>query len=355
MSVLNSGDPAGWYPSSPPCTASSGAGVVRGAVDRMDALHGLLHSAHHLYVFERAARRRSFTAAARELNVSQPSVSRSVRQIEEALGLKLFIRHHRSVTLTEEGEALFQAVASGFGHMYEAAQRLHRRARTHVSLLATADFIHYWLVPRLPEFHRRHPEVDLRVQVCPGYTELADESSLAVRFGHAPWEGYESVMLAREEVFPVASPEYARGVARPDELETLSRERLLHEEVGITPSLVWSEWFGAYGFDYRDDGKGLRMTQYALLVQAALAGEGIALGWSYLVEPLIERGLLDQVGRRRLRTDRGIHLIWPAGRALAPKAEQVKSWIIEAAHASAGSAVPESDPTVIALARAGRP
>ena len=320
----------------------------------MQALRGVLHSAHHLYVFERAARHRSFTEAARELNVSQPSVSRSVRQIEGALGLKLFIRHRRSVTLTEEGEALYQAVASGFGHMYQAAERLHSRTHTHVSLLATANFIHYWFVPRLPEFHRCHPDIDLRVQVCPGHTDFEDGSSLAVRFGHAPWEGYESVMLAAEEVFPVASPECARGVARPDDLEALARERLLHEEVGTTPSLVWSEWFGAYGLAYRDDGKGLRMTQYALLVQAALAGEGIALGWSYLVAPLLERGLLVQVGSRRLRTDRGIHLLWPERRTLSPRAERVKAWILEAAGASPAAVAPGSDVTVISIARSGR-
>lgn len=298
----------------------------------MKELRELTHSAHHLVVFEAAARHRSFTAAARELSVTQPAVSRSIRQLEAALGINLFTRSHRSVELTEAGEILFQAVSAGFGRILEAARRLRGRAHAHVTLLTSAAFAHYWLVPRLSDFHARHPEIDLRFQVSDKLLDLAEESSsLGVRLGVGDWQGYDCERIAAEEVFPVASPAYGGTLARADDPDALAGERLIHTEEPFLPSLTWSDWFAAMHTRYHDDGSGLRLNHYVLVLQAAMAGEGIAMGWAHLVDPLIEQGLLVRVGRRQWRTERSFHLIWSSRTPLSPQAEAVRDWILAAA------------------------
>ena len=301
----------------------------------MNELRELTRSAHHLMVFEAAARNQSFTSAAHELGVTQPAVSRSVRQLEAALGVNLFTRSHRSVELTEAGEILSQAVSAGFGRMLEAARRLHRGTQVHVTLLTSTSFANYWLVPRLPDFHARHPDIDLRFQVSDKVLELADEStSLGVRLGDGNWDGYNSALLVGEEVFPVASPGFVETLAATNAIcdpAALSSETLIHLDEPFLPSLTWSEWFAAMHTEYRDEGTGLRLNHYVLVLQAAMAGEGIAMGWAHLVDGLMEQGLLVRVGSRRWRTNRGFYLIWSNETPLSRQAEAVRRWIVEAA------------------------
>ena len=298
----------------------------------MKELRELTRSAHHLMVFEAAARNQSFTAAARELNVTQPAVSRSVRQLEAALGVSLFTRSHRSVALTEAGEILSQAVSAGFGRILEAAKRLRHRAQTHVTLLTSTSVASYWLLPRLSDFHVRHPDIDLRFQVSDRHLELADQSSsLGIRLGDGNWPGYDCELLAREEVCPVASPGLAATLEAVEEPGALAGERLIHLEEPFLPSLMWSDWFTEMKTRYHDDGSGLRLNHYVLVLQAAMAGEGIAIGWTHLVDYLIEQGLLVRIGNRRWRTGRSFYLIWSNRSLLSPQAEAVRSWITEAA------------------------
>ncbi|MCY4470764.1 MAG: LysR substrate-binding domain-containing protein [Thiotrichales bacterium] len=298
----------------------------------MKELRELTRSAHHLMVFEAAARNQSFTVAAHELNVTQPAVSRSVRQLEAALGVSLFTRSHRSVALTEAGEILSQAVSAGFGRILEAARRLSHRTQSHVTLLTSTAVANYWLLPRLPDFHNRHPDIDLRFQVSDRHLELAEESSsLGIRLGDGNWPGYDCELLAEEEVFPVASPGFAATLEAADDPGVLVGERLIHIEEPFLPSLTWSDWFTEMNTDYHDDGTGLRLNHYVLVLQAAMAGEGIAIGWTHLVDYLIGQGLLVRVGNRRWRTGRSFYLIWSNRTQLSPQAESVRTWIIEAA------------------------
>ena len=298
----------------------------------MKELRELTRSVHHLMVFEAAARNQSFTVAARELNVTQPAVSRSIRQLETALTVALFTRSHRSVELTEAGEILYQAVSAGFGRVLDTARQLRRRAQTHVTLLTSAAVANFWLVPRLSDFHVRHPDIDLRFQVSDKILELAEESSsLGVRLGAGNWHGYDGGRLAGEEVFPVASPAVADAFERPGDPGALAAERLIHMDEPFLPSLTWSDWFAAMGAEYRDDGTGLRLNHYVLVLQAAMAGEGIAMGWSHLVDGLIEQGLLARIGSRRWRTQRGFYLVWSNRTPLTPQAEAVRDWILDAA------------------------
>ena len=298
----------------------------------MKGLRELARSPNHLFVFEAAARHRSFTAAAGELGITQPAVSRSVRALESTLEVRLFTRSHRSVALTEEGEILFQAVSAGFARIVQTATWLHQRAKAHVTVLTTTAFASFWLAPRLPEFQTRHPDIDLRLHVSDRTLELVEENaSLGVRCGDGNWKGYDATLLAREEVFPVASPGFAATLTECDDPGGLARETLIHTDVPFIPSLTWSDWFDQMNVDYVDDGKGLRLNDYVLVIQSAVAGAGIAMGWSLMVDHLIDQGLLVRVGIRRWRTERGFYLIWSNRAPLSPQVEAVRAWVVDAA------------------------
>ena len=302
----------------------------------MREFRDLVRSPHHLLVFEAAARCGSFTRAARELNVSQPAVSLSIRQLEESLGITLFRRGHRSITLTEGGELLYAEVSNGFRQILETVKRLQRQRRqSHVTLSVSSAFANYWMVPRLAAFHRQHPDIDLRLQTTDKDLDLAQEGlSLGVRRGRGGFAGYEAVKIADDILLPVASPRFQGLLPRLSSLQDLMAQRLVFLEEPFRPRPTWRDWFAALGEDFRDSGEGLRLNDYALVIQAAMAGEGIALGWLHIVEKLLDQGLLEPVGPWRWETGHGHYLIWSKGTPLSENAQVVRDWIAAVAGAS---------------------
>jgi DNA-binding transcriptional LysR family regulator len=286
-------------------------------------------------VFEAAARHRSFTRAAQELNVSQPAVSASVRQLETALRTRLFSRGHRSVALTQAGEMLYYDVSGGFGRILETARLLRKQGQqSHVTLSVSTAFATYSMVPRLENFNRSHRAIDLRLQTTDKDFDLAQEGvSLGVRRGRGDWPGYHAALIAREELLPVASPRTAAAIGPVDTLAQLAGQRLIHLEEPYRPRPSWRDWFAAHGHHFDDTGEGLRLNDYALVLQAAMAGEGIATGWRHVTRILLRQGLLVPVGNWCTRTDSGFYLIWSANAALTPEAEVVRDWIIASAEA----------------------
>lgn len=298
----------------------------------MKELRELTRSVNHLLIFDVAARYESFTRAADELVRTQPAVSRSIRELEAALGVSLFRRSHRSVTLTEEGKLLSHSTSAGFGRMLETARRLHRRTReSHVTIVTSSAFANYWLLPRLSDFHRRHRDIEFRVRISDRYPDLsAEPAALATWWGDGSWPGCDSVLLASEEVFPIASPGFVKAWDGNSDPRSLAGERLIHLEEPFIPVLTWSGWFAEMNVEYHDDGHGLWVNDYTSATHAAMAGEGIALGWRHVVDGLMAKGLLVRVGDRTSRRERqGCYLVWSSSVPLSPQALAVKAWFIE--------------------------
>ncbi len=302
----------------------------------MRELHDLVHSPHHLLVFEAAARHSSFTRAAQELNVSQPAVSLAIRQLETTLGARLFARGHRSVSLTEAGEILYHDVSSGFARILETARALRRQGhQSHVTLSVSTAFATYWMVPRLAKFHLLHNDIDLRLQTTDKDLDLAQEGvSLGVRRGYGDWRGYASALIAEEELIPVASPRFAEAHPEISSLEALATHRLIHLDEPYRPRPTWKDWFAAMNVAYHDRGEGLRLNDYALVIQTAMAGEGIAMGWRHVTRTLLEQKLLVQIGSWSWKSQAGFFLIWSSDTELSPQAEVVRRWLIETAQGS---------------------
>ena len=291
-----------------------------------------IDSLHHLAAFEAAARQGSFTRAAKELNVTQPAISQSIAKLEAAIGVALFLRRHRSIALTDAGERLAHDVTEGFGRIQETVRHLSRLAGSdHVTLSVSTAFANYWMVPRLQAFHQAHPDIDLRVQTTDKELDLAQEGiSLGVRRGRGDWPVYDAALIARERLSALAAPRWIARHGRPETPPDLARLPLIHLEEPFRARPSWRDWFRAFGVDYRDKGEGLRLNDYALVLQAAMAGEGVALGYAHVTERLIADGLLTPVGPWRHETDQGYWLVWSARSPLSDQAASVRDWILSA-------------------------
>lgn len=296
----------------------------------MQELWKLVSSPRHLLVFEAAARTGSFTRAAQELNVQQPAVSASIKQLEASLGTALFARAHRSVTLTQAGERLFTDVAAAFERIHQTAQTLsHRAAQTHVTLSASTAFAHYWMVPRLADFHTAHPHVDLRLQTSEREPDIGAEGiSLAIRRGHGHWPGCQSHLIAPEVIAPIASPRVMASAINLATVANLPNQSLIHLEEPIRDRPGWPDFFRHWNVPYTEPRTGLRLNDYALVLQAGIAGEGFAFGWQHVTTDLINRGLLAARPEWAWTTGAGFYLVWSDTAPLSAQATQVRDWLV---------------------------
>lgn len=290
-------------------------------------------SPRHFVIFEAAARLGSFTLAAEELRLQQPSVSAAIKQIEASLDITLFYRSHRKITLTNAGQRLYNGVATGLGSIEGAISDVRDMARAdHVTLSTSSAFSTYWMMPRMHLLHAIHPDIELRVQNSDRELDLAVEGiSLAIRIGQGHWEGYESAKIADEILYPVANPLVLAAAPNLRSIPNLLTMRLIHLEEPIRERPTWHDWFAHHKIEHIGLKGGLRLNDYALVLQAAISGEGFATGWDHIVRDMMEKGVL--AGRKdwQWRTGRGIYLVWSNRRPLSDNALKVRDWIITCA------------------------
>ena len=299
----------------------------------MQELWRLLNSPRHLIVFEAAARLGSFTRAATELNVQQPAVSATIKQLEASLGLSLFKRSHKKIELTGPGERFFNDVSRALDQILISARAVRQYGQNdHVTLNASSAFVFYWMMPRLGALHNLHPDIDLRLQSSDREPDFGSEQiSLAVRRGAGSWPDCHAALIAPEVIYPVASPRVLQAAVNLKSVPNLLHERLIHLEEPVRERPTWKQWFSQFGVHDREPVAGLRFNDYALVLQAAIAGEGFAFGWDHTVAPLIEQGLLSAKRSWAWETGLGFYLVWSKSRPLAEKAELVRDWIISQA------------------------
>ena len=244
-----------------------------------------------LRAFEAAARHRSFRRAAQELSVTPAAVSHQVRELEARLGLALFVRRTRQVVPTAEALRLYPVLRDGFDAFAEALRALVPDAAGHaVTLTTTPAFASQCLLPRLPDLQRRHPGLVLHLHASDANVDLAaGEADLAVRYGDGPWPDHDAMRLADDALLPVASP--ALALQAPADL---ARHRLIHFEWlrhgDRRPT--WRDWLREAALAHADADGGLRFSEIAHAIQAATAGQGVALLNRVLVADALARGVL---------------------------------------------------------------
>ena len=297
----------------------------------MQSLKRLLPSASALVVFEAAGRHENFSRAADELSMTQAAVSYAVRTLENQLGVLLFHRRHRSVALTETGARFHADVSAGLARIQKSAEQIRAKGReTNVTLSASSAFASMWMLPRIPKLRQDLPDIDLRIQTSVRDLELEEEGiPLGVRGGDpAAWPDYNAELLAPEVVNAVASPAFIESHGMPETLEALAQLRLIHLEEPARVACDWKEWFESAGVDYRPQPRQLSINDYVLVIQAALAGEGVALGWQHLIGRQVASGALVPVSGPVLKTGSDFYVVWPKGRELSQPARKVRDWLL---------------------------
>jgi len=290
-----------------------------------------LPSLNGLRAFEAAARHLSFTQAASELNVTQTAISHQIRRLEEELGIRLFVRQNRALSLTPQARDYLPGVRAAFNDLRLATDRLLRKDDDHVLTISTlASLAAKWLLPRLSAFQEANLGIDVRITTS---TSLVDFKSgdvdAAIRYGRGQWPGVRAEWLMADEVFPVCSPALLAGKKPLREPEDLRNHVLLHTS---TASDDWRLWLTAAGLP-SDISKqpGLTFDLTLMTVQAAIDGIGIAMGRTSYVQDDIAKGRLVVPFKIALPADAGFYLVSPEGAADSPKLRAFRHWLVGSA------------------------
>ena len=288
-----------------------------------------LPSLDALRVFEAAARHLSFTQAADELNVTQAAVSQRIRSLEESLGVPLFKRLNRALLLSDDGQALYQPVRDALDQMMGAVESLRAGDATGVLTVTTMDtFAATWLVPRLKRFRDAHPEIDVRISTSDTLLDLTREDmDMGVRYGRADWPNLDVVRLMTEEVFPVCSPALLERGPPLEKPADLARHTLLHDNLHEN----WRMWLLAAGAPEVDATRGPGYYHSNLVIQAAVAGEGVALGRSVLVADELASGRLIKPFDVSLPVEFAHYVVSPQATKDRPKIKAFREWLLQEA------------------------
>lgn len=283
---------------------------------------------NHIAVFEVAADSGSFTGASAKLSTTQPSISRHIAALEDVLEVQLFTRLHHRVELTAAGVELYDAVKLGLDHIRQAVNRITApQAPGALSVGCTYGFAHLWLMPRFSALQKIMPKVELRMITSDTRTIFnLNEVDFALRFGRGDWLDGASSKLFGEQLFPVCSPDFAEmhfGDCHGVTAASLAGAPLIHEREEETSWLSWQQWLAHHGEIFAPHIDTYFFDNYAMTLQAATEGQGVALAWRHLAEQQLKSGQLVELTGLRVSTDCGYYLAY---RARHPSAKKVVAW-----------------------------
>jgi DNA-binding transcriptional LysR family regulator len=263
--------------------------------------------------------------------MTQAAVSYAILGLEKQLGVRLFSRSHRKVVLTAVGSEFFGKISFGLTHIRQAIDEVRRpRASEFVTLSVSTAFANYWMLPRLADFRENHPDIDLRVMTTDKDVDIVNERiALGVRYAGGTLKTYQSALLAKEYIYPVCSPRYLERIAatkKPLMAADLTELTLIHLEEPFRPCPSWSDLFKATGAIGPKERSTLGLNDYALVIHAALEGQGLALGWHHLVDWLVARQLLVRPVNEVWDTGVEYRVVWSA--QLSKQARTVRDWLV---------------------------
>ncbi len=298
----------------------------------MSVKKGLLPPLDYLLAFESAAQCQSFAGASRELNISETAISRKIRLLELHYDVALFLRGHRSVRLTPQGQALLDKSSPALEALRDASREmLSNHQKNAVTVAATNSVAALWLMPRLRKFNSSNKHVQINVVASDIDAEcLGEDMDISILRGDGDWPGFRSSLLFGETIFPVCSPGYLQSNPQAGDLSSLADLALIEVSSSHTEWMNWQTWLGKLGIAGREPGRSLAFNTYPLAIQAAVDGLGIALGWGHLVDPLLESGqLVRPLGDADIRTTHGYYLLTRENRASFPECSIVESWLLQ--------------------------
>ncbi|AJJ20762.1 MULTISPECIES: transcriptional regulator GcvA [Yersinia] len=279
-----------------------------------------------LRVFDAAARHLSFTKAADELFVTQAAVSHQIKSLEDFLGLKLFRRRNRSLLLTEEGQSYYLDIKEIFTSINEATRKLQARsAKGALTVSLPPSFAIQWLVPRLSGFNAAYPGIDVRIQAVDREEDkLADDVDVAIFYGRGNWTGLRTERLYAEFLLPVCAPTILTGEHGLKVPADLANHTLLHD----TSRRDWMAYTRQLGVPQINVQQGPIFSHSAMVVQAAVHGQGIALVNNVMAQSEIEAGRLVCPFNDVLVSKNAFYLVCHDSQAELGKIAAFRQWIL---------------------------
>jgi LysR family glycine cleavage system transcriptional activator len=290
--------------------------------------HYALPSLNALAAFEAAARHLSLTRAATELSVTPGAVSKQVKALEDQIGRPLFLRLHRALELTPEGQAVYQSLKDAFERVSNTIRQVGLSGSPRsVSIGTTMAFAQLWLMPRLGDFWTSHQDIVLDHIISDRAHEAnRPDIDLRVRYGDGTFADETATLLFGDRIAAVAAPSFlARH--RVKSVQDLSALPLLSVEGVDWTWTTWGDFLKAAGAPHRRLNV-RRFNSYVIALQAAQAGQGVALGWMSLVKPLIARKLLAKASAAEIAAPQSFYLTWPARQPLRPETEILRDWLL---------------------------
>jgi LysR family glycine cleavage system transcriptional activator len=282
--------------------------------------------------FEVAARHLNFRIAGEELGVTQGAVAQQVRGLEAELGMKLFERLPRTLALTDAGRSYVANIQRAFELISEATASL-RPEPLHLTISVTPTFASKWLIPRLPDFTSTHPEIDLRILASDRLSNFqTDAVDIAVRYGRPPFgPGLLADILFEQELVVVGSPRLIERRGMPQSADDVVQLPLLHDAHNFWPQFFEQVLGGAPALASRN----IRFNQTSLAIEAAIAGQGLALATRFFIEDDLAAGRLVQVFQESMRVGSGFYVVSPRRPRHAGPVSAVAEWMFRASRLNA--------------------
>lgn len=284
-----------------------------------------------LRVFEAVARRGNLTLAAQELHVTQSAVSRQIAALETYVGFELLRRERHGVSLTRAGRAYAEQVVEAFKLIEVATEKLVEKSRKNVLILRTyTTFTAKWLIPRLGEFHRIYPHIDVRVTNAVTEVDFdRDSVDVAIQVGNGDWPRAQADRLFDDIIEPVCSPRYlAKFAPNSKHPESLLRHRLLESRYRRQD---WDDWLIAVGLtEYTKGAERMSFESSVLTWQAAADDLGLAMGQTALLTNEFQKGALVRPFERPMVRLQGYYLLRPKQQRESSKVTLFRDWLLNA-------------------------
>lgn len=286
-----------------------------------------LPSAQSLFAFESAAQTLNFTDAGAILNVTQPAISKNIAALETHLGTRLFLRKKSGLALTADGEILYRAVHLSFAAVEVAIDQIsHRTQQKNVLTLSlSTSFAAHWLIPQMPEFRREFPDVTLNFQLTGGeVTGALGDCDLGLRLETNVAPQDHAVPFAPEWLVAVASPEYIKKTGMLDAPHAGGVHSLVKLD---SPRISWQDFLNATAQSLEQSLPEIRVPDYSVVLQTALNGRGVALGYVTSCSYLLREGLLMPALPKTLKTNKNYCMVTNPNSHNLQLAQEVRHWI----------------------------
>ena len=310
-------------------------------------------SAGHLRAFEAVARHLNFRAASEEMALTQSAVSRQIQALEDEVGTSLFLRHTRAVELTSAGALLLTAVSQSLPRIDSAVRQIRQSAgRRTVALTTFASFASMWLIPRLEQFQRDHPDIDIRIDASDTSLDLdVSDVDLALRYGPMATMPQRAIRMFGEQLTPVVSPWLLKAgmpLKIPGDLAQFALIEAGDAHQSHLEWLTWRRWFEVHGLPKLQPKRWLYFNYAYQMVQAALTGQGVVLARLPMVaESLANGDLAEPLPHHRMDSPLAYWMIVGPRSDQRPEIKAFCDWLVAQAKATRQTIGEVPDPDTI--------